>query len=222
MKLYLGLMKDSHYLLLGDIIDSRKIDDRQKFQKDLIDLFDRINNRFCEHLYADLKILKGIDEFATVLKDPSKTYEIIKMLQESILPQRVRIVLAKGSIDVAQEKRDVEYMDGPVFHIADKLMNDLKKTKLFFDLNVGDQIIESALFGQINTLILLKNDWTSKQLVVIKNFQKYGSQKKVAKDLNITPQAVSQNLDRSNYKEIHQIEKRLNKFMELYKNEQRW
>lgn len=203
-------MKDDYYLLLGDIIDSRKINDREEFQKKLIDLLNDLNNRFDEHIYADLKILKGIDEFGAVLEEPSKVYEIIKELHENILPQKVRFVLAKGSIDVALEKKDVEYMDGPVFHKADKLMDDLKKSKLFFVLNIGNQFIESAIFGQINALMLLKNEWTPKQLSVIEKYKKFGSQKKVANDLKITPQAVSKNLDRSNYKEIDQIEKRLN------------
>lgn len=212
-------MKESHYLILGDIIDSRKIDDREEFQKNLIVLFNNMNNRFDKHIYADIKVLKGIDEFGTVLKDPTKTYEIIKEVQENILPQRVRFVLARGIIDVALKKRDVEYMDGPVFHKADKLMDDLKKSKFFFDLEIGNKFIESALFGQINTLILLKNDWTSKQISVIKKYKKLGSQKKVAKNIEITPQAVSKNLDRSNYKKINEIEKKLNfQFKQLENN----
>lgn len=203
-------MKKDYYLLLGDVINSRKIKNREEFQDKLIGLLDEINQKFTDHIYADFKILKGIDEFGGVLKKPSKTYEMIKKLHENLLPKKVRFVLSKGVIDVALEKKDVEYMDGPVFHKANELMNDLKKSKFYFDLKINGELMESAIFGQINALMLIKNDWTKKQLSVIRKYKELGSQKKVANEMGITPQAISKNLDRSDYKKIKHIEKKLN------------
>jgi len=203
-------MKEDYYLLLGDIINSRDIRDREGFQDELIELFYETNKEFKDDIYADFKILKGIDEFGGVLKKPSKIYKIIKKLHENILPNKVRFVLAKGSIDVALKKKDVEYMDGPVFHRANELMEDLKKSKFYFELQVSDELMDSAIFGQINALMLIKNDWTKKQLSVIKKYKKLGSQNKVANEMGVTPQAISKNLNRSNYKKINKIEKKLN------------
>lgn len=208
--MFTNTMEEDYYLLLGDIINSRKIKDREQFQEELIELLNRINQNFHDDIYADFKILKGIDEFGGVLKKPSNTYDIIKELHENILPKKVRFVFTKGIIDVALEKKDVEYMDGPVFHQANELMSELKKSKFYFELKVNDDLMEQALFGQINTLMLLKNEWTQKQLSVIKKYKELGSQKKVANEMGITPQAISKNLDRSNYKKIEHIEKKLN------------
>lgn len=216
MRILIHTMEEDYYLLLGDVINSRKIKDREEFQDKLIESLDRINQKFQDDIYADFKILKGIDEFGGVLKKPSNAYEIIKELHENILPKKVRYVLTKGVIDVALGKKDVEYMDGPVFHQANELMSELKRSKFYFELKINDYLMEQALFGQINALMILKNEWTQKQLLVIKKYKELGSQKKVANEMGITPQAISKNLDRSNYKKIKHIEKRLNlQFKEL-------
>jgi len=203
-------MGKDYYLLIGDVVDSRKIRNREEFQERLRELLEDINQKFKGDIYAQFKILKGVDEFGGVLKEPSNIYEIIKKIHENILPKKVRSVLAKGGIDVSLEKKDVEYMDGPVFHRANELMEDLKKSKFYFQLKVSDELIDSAIFGQINALMLLKNDWTEKQFSVIQKYQELGSQNKVANEMGITPQAISKSLDRSNYKKIKQIERKLN------------
>lgn len=213
-------MKKDYYLLLCDVINSRKIRNREEFQDELIELLDETNQEFKDDIYAHFKILKGIDEFGGVLKRPSKIYKIIKKINENILPKKVRFVLAKGAIDVALDEKDVEYMDGPVFHRANELMEDLKESKFYFELKIGDELMESAIFGQINALMLIKNDWTKKQLSVIKKYKKLGSQNNVANEMGITPQAISKSLDRSNYKKIKKIEKRLNlQFERLEEND---
>lgn len=208
--MFAHVMGKDYYLLIGDVVDSRKIRNREEFQERLRELLEDINQKFEDEIYAQFKILKGVDEFGGVLKEPSNIYEIIKKIHENILPKKVRSVLAKGGIDVSLEKKDVEYMDGPVFHRANELMEDLKKSKFYFQLEVSDELIDSAIFGQINALMLLKNEWTEKQLSVIKKYQKLGTQNKVANEMGITPQAISKSLDRSNYKKIKQIERKLN------------
>ena len=208
--MFAHVMGKDYYLLIGDVVDSRNIRNREEFQERLRELLEDINQKFEDEIYAQFKILKGVDEFGGVLKEPSNIYEIIKKIHENILPKKVRSVLAKGGIDVSLEKKDVEYMDGPVFHRANELMEDLKKSKFYFQLEVSDELIDSAIFGQINALMLLKNEWTEKQLSVIKKYQKLGTQNKVANEMGITPQAISKSLDRSNYKRIKQIERKLN------------
>lgn len=208
--MFAHVMGKDYYLLIGDVVDSRKIRNREEFQERLRELLEDINRKFKDDIYAQFKILKGVDEFGGVLKEPSNIYEIIKKIHENILPKKVRSVLAKGGIDVSLEKKDVEYMDGPVFHRANELMEDLKKSKFYFQLKVSDELIDSAIFGQINALMLLKNDWTEKQFSVIQKYQELGSQNKVANEMGITPQAISKSLDRSNYKKIKQIERKLN------------
>jgi len=107
-------------------------------------------------------------------------------------------------------------MDGPVFHTANELMIELKKSKFYFQSKVGDELMDSAIFGQINVLILIKNDWTKKQLSVIKKYKGLGNQSWVANVMDITPQAISKSLDRSNYKKISKIEKKLDMQFERF------
>jgi hypothetical protein len=49
------------FVVQGDIIDSRKIKDRDEFQYKLESACKHINKNFEEDIYGNLKIIKGID-----------------------------------------------------------------------------------------------------------------------------------------------------------------
>jgi len=58
------------FVLLGDIVSSRKIDDEISFQRRLESACRIINGKFREDIHADFKIIKGIDEIGGVLRSP--------------------------------------------------------------------------------------------------------------------------------------------------------
>lgn len=209
-------MKQKFYALLGDVIQSRQIDNRDDFQKIIEESCKNINTVYADDVYADFKILKGIDEIGGVLSSMSNVYTIITKILDEIYPHTLRFVLVFNYIDTALETRDIAKMDGAVFHKASEMIRELKTSKLMFDMSVEDEMLDMAITGQINLIFLLKKNWSAMQYNIVREYDKTKNQSEVAQKLKITQQAVSKNLKRSMWKEIRTVEEEINFLLQVY------
>ncbi len=204
------------YVMLGDVVASRKIENKEAFQRKLEKVCLKVNKNFAEDIYADFKILKGIDEIEGVLLNIASIYKIMDTMLDQFYPHSMRFTLVLDYIDTAVESREVSKMDGPAFHRASDLMKDMKGSRLMFRMSIGDEIMDKAVAGEINLLFLLKKGWSPGQRRILRECRKTGTQNRVAKALGITQQAVSKALNRSMWKEISSIEDDLNYVLRNY------
>lgn len=209
-------MKQKLYVMLGDVIASRRIEDKEAFQRKLEKVCLKVNGNFEEDIYADFKILKGIDEIGGVLLNVASVYKIMDAMLEQFYPHSMRFVLVFDYIDTAVESREVSMMDGPAFHRASDLMKDLKGSRLMFSVFIEDEMMDKIVSGEINLLFLLKKGWSPSQHSILSEYRKTETQKIVAEALGITQQAVSKALNRSMWKEISSIEDDLNYVLQNY------
>lgn len=208
-------MEKKLYVLLGDVISSRKIKNREDFQEKLINAYDKLNIKYTEDIYADFKIIKGLDEIGAALNSISNIYEMITEIQNQIYPNSMRFVLVLDTIDTGLEEKDITKMDGPAFHKASSLMTSLKESKSFFCMSVEDKQIEKLIINVINVTLSYRERWNQKQRQVIKEYEITKNQKKVAKKYNISQQAVSNRLKTANWKAIKELEKSLTDLIKL-------
>jgi hypothetical protein len=197
------------YVLLGDIISSKKIKDRAKFQKRLINSCNNINEAYGNDLIAKMKIIKGSDEIGCLLGNLTPLYNIIDEIFKDIFPVKIRFVLVYGEIDTGLGTKDISQMDGPAFHQASKLIVDLKKEKLIFNMHTSNKVMDVLISNNINLIYLIKSRWSPTKLEIIQAYERWGDQKKVAGELGISQQSVSYHLKSSNWKEIKKIEREL-------------
>lgn len=209
-------MKQKLYVILGDVIQSRQIDNREDFQKIIEETCKNINTMYAEGIYADFKILKGIDEIGGVLSSMSNIYKIITKILDDIYPNTIRFALVFDYIDTALETRNVTKMDGVAFHKASEMIRELKMSKLMFDMSVEDEMLDMSITGQINLIFLIKKNWSATQYNTVREYEKTKKQSEVAKKLRITQQAVSKNLKRSMWKEIRTVEEKINFLLQGY------
>lgn len=202
------------YVMSGDVISSRRIKNKESFQERLEKICDSVNRDYSANLYAEYKILKGIDEIEGVLLNISKMYEIITSILEQLYPYSMRFAFVFDSIDTAIETHDASRMDGPAFHKVSDLIKNLKESKLIFAMSTGNDITDNLISGQINSILLLKKNWSANQRLIVRKYKETNNQNEVAKELGITQQAVSKALKRSMWKEIRYIEEQLNKVLE--------
>ncbi len=197
------------YVLLGDIVSSKQIKDRARFQKKLIKACEDINQAHEMEIIAPMKIIKGSDEIGCLLGNLAPLYKIIDTLSKDLYPVKIRFVLVYGKIDAGVSTEDISQMDGPAFHQASQLMNDLKKEKLIFKMTTSNKILDTLISNNINLMDLLKNRWSHTKVEIINAYERWGDQHKVAGELGISQQAVSYHLKSSNWKEIKKMEKDL-------------
>lgn len=203
-------------VLLGDVISSRALDRRDVFSRKIQAICDSVNQEFSDRLFAEFKILKGLDEIGGVLHGPAPVYKIVNLIAEELHPVSMNFVFVYNYVDTALEARDTAMMDGPAFHKAAAEMSKLKKSHLTFYMACQDDLIDSAITGEVNLLLMVKKHWSSKQHMIVEQYKKVKSQKEVADRLNISQQAVSQALRSVRWKEIDAIEQQINGNLDQY------
>lgn len=201
------------FVVLGDVKSSREIKNRELFQEKLIKVCNELNQEYKNDLYADFKILKGLDEIGGVLNEISNIYKIINKITNQIYPNTMRFILIRDYIDTALNSKDITKMDGPAFHKASERMKLLKKSKTLFDIVTYNETIDGSLIIMINLMLLYKERWTKKQRQIIEEYEKTLNQKKVALKYNITQQAVSKVINNTKWKYIKDLEIKLNQII---------
>lgn len=212
-------MKQKLLVLLGDVVSSRQIVDRDRFQNRLAELCSMINAEYANDIYAPFKGLKGLDEIGGVLKDISNAFNIIILISEMLYPCKMRCSLVYDFVDTALDSGDIAKMDGPAFHRASKAILELKETELLTRIAVEDEVFDKILEGEINLILLFREARTPKQRKIIKEYELIKNQIKVSERLGLSQQYVSMTLKRTRWKMLKDLEEELNR--SLYSYQQR-
>ncbi len=200
-------------VLLGDIEDSRRVADRAGLAVRLESSCERLNAEFEPELRAPFSILKGIDEVGAALVSFGRALEMMSALSAGLRPQRMRFVLAAGEVDTAAGSGVVARMDGPVFHRAARMMEELKTSRLLFAMSVGDALLDEAL---ANMRLLARVSLSDRQWAAMAAYERSGSQAAAAAALGVSQQAVSHALVSANYRQMKRVEERLNAVFREY------
>lgn len=194
------------FVLLGDVVDSRKIEDRTGFDQKLGDALVTVKEMFTNAFVLPLQIWKGLDEIAAVLATPYELYPLLSVIQDRVAPQKFRFVIAEGSIDVMPENGDVRQADGNAFHKAAEAMQGLKKEGLLFSCKSGNPLWDNAYNTQVNLLLMLREGWTERQRSIYAAYIKSGRQEEVAETLQVTQQTVSKTLQAIKAAQVQKLE----------------
>lgn len=146
------------------------------------------------------------------------SYRICRLLNEEVYPHLFRFAVVRGTLDTAITSKDARRMDGPAFHTAADMIERAKKKNLYYCFNLGFQFEEFDLWLNelANLLHILRGGWTNHQRRVVQFYGKFGNQRRVAKELGITQQAVSDALRQAHWKELKQVENMIDKALDKY------
>lgn len=206
----------SRIVVLGDVVDSRRIDDRGSVRDALATTLEDINERFDGAVDTPLAGIKGVDESGGVLPDPVPLYDVVDHVRRGLHPKEARVVAAAGEIDVVPRSSDVSRMDGPAFHAADDLLTDIDGTRYRFAMDVGDDELDVVIADEVNLLLFRKREWTARQREVVNANRELGTQRAVAEELDVSQQAVSNVLARAGWRELSEMEDRLRAVLDGY------
>lgn len=199
-------MADTYCVLLGDVVTSRKIRNREEFQSILYNACVKASDKYGGDFLADIKILKGTDEVGAVLYSWKHVFRIINIILEEVYPHQIRFSLVKGVVDVGVDSGDVAKMDGPAFHSAVQEINKLKQNGLMFSICTENKAMDRSISTQVCLLFLLRQYWNKRQYEIFCEYNKNISQKTIAEKMNISQQAVSKSLQQTTWKQYHILE----------------
>jgi SatD family (SatD) len=201
------VMKTQNYLvIIGDVVKSREIKDRQQFQEIFKDQFEKIGVFEKNNIVSSFTITIG-DEFQGVLSKAAKMFKFIADLEYSL-----NLIPAKEDTDAALQKTKYLYklrygigvgtittkinraaalgMDGPAFYNARKSIEYARKNNLRFYFAGG-----SDKDASINTLLQWLNleikEWNFRKFQIVKLYKDSWKQEQIAESLGISQPAVS-------------------------------
>lgn len=191
--------------MLCDVRASRKIEDRPGFLRRLEDALERVNAR-PSILLGSFDALAGVDEFAGVVRC-GDAGNVLLRLWEDLHPVAVRYAIVAGELDVIPEPEAGEIpgaarFDGPAFHLANDVLNELRGSDRLVAVRVGtetDDRLLSALGDLVYARILA---WTERQLEVVRAHRRAGSQRDTAQELSVSQSTVSRSLSAADYERV--------------------
>lgn len=194
--------------IIGDIVKSKKLKNRDEVQKKLHDVLSSVNTKYSEYIASNFMITLG-DEFQGLLKDGENTMNIINEIENKMFPVQIRFGIGVGEITTAIDRYIPLGSDGPAYHNARKVINDLKSTEK--KTKKGNSNIMIASQGDnlnidhiLNTIFVLgstiKSKWSERQReIVLAYIESDNNQIKTADKLGITQSSVNKGLSNAGY-----------------------
>lgn len=208
MSFFVFLFDNPYVAIIGDIVQSKKLKDRDEVQKKLHHVLGLINNKYSDYIASNFMITLG-DEFQGLLKCGENTINIINEIEAKMYPVQIRFGIGVGEI-ITDINRDIPLgADGPAYHNARRMINDLKSIEK--KVKTGNPTIMIASQGDnsntdllLNSIFLLcstiKRKWSDRQREIVNAYiESDNNQTKAAEKLGIKQSSVNKGLTSAGY-----------------------
>ncbi|MDD3751457.1 MAG: SatD family protein [Tissierellia bacterium] len=206
--MFFSLKNDTYIAVIGDIKESKKIENRSEVQKKLKQVLEEINENYANDISSKFIITLG-DEFQGLLCNGSNTMDIIFEVEKEMHPVKIRFGIGVGTITTDVNKEMSIGADGPAYYKARNAIevikdNENKKQTNAADIRIGVEGDNQTITIMINTILLLltviKQSWSDRQREIIWDMLKHqDSQVNVAKRFKIKQPAVQKSLSKGKY-----------------------
>ncbi len=210
LPIYNIFMEQKYFVVIADIINSKKIVERGELQKTLEKTLKEVNEKK-EGIVSPYTITLG-DEFQAVYDKPDNIFSHIWHILEKVFPHKIRFSIGIGKITTNINRKNALGMDGEAFYLARNGIERLKEEKkVYFRINT--EIPEIDLINNILKLISSLIITWKKDRYKIFNYYRTGLKvKEIAekleneKEKSLTERAIHKNINDGKLKEIIEIE----------------
>lgn len=199
---------DPYIAVIGDIRQSKQIENRSEVQKKLKLVLEGVNEEYDKEISSKFIITLG-DEFQGLLCSGENIMRIITEIEMKMYPVRIRFGVGVGAITTAVNKEMSIGADGPGYYKARSAIEFLKENEKKKQTNTANVRLETegnnqAITTMINTILTLltviKDSWSDRQREIIWDMLQYqDSQIDVAKRFGIKQPAVQKSLSKGKY-----------------------
>lgn len=216
---------DDYVAIIGDIIDSKKIEDRNASQQKLKETLSKINCKYEKNIASKFIITLG-DEFQGLLKNREHVIDIISDIDINMLPINLRYGIGVGSINTDINFNNSSEIDGSSYHRARKMLSELDHKKnrnksphsnikiCSEDENI---VIDELMNSIFSVCTALKSKWTERQKNIIQAYVNNNeNQYHTASFLGISQPSVTKALQNANF---YTYKSAFNKISSFLRNE---
>jgi hypothetical protein len=206
--MFFFFLNDPYVAIIGDMKESKKIENRNEVQKKLKQVLEEINEKYDNDISSKFIITLG-DEFQGLLCSGANTMHIITEIERKMFPIKIRFGVGVGTITTDVHKEMSIGADGPAYYKARSAIDFLKENEKKKQTNTADirfevQSENQATTIMINTILslltVIKDSWSHRQREIIWDMLEHqDSQVDVAKRLKIQQPAVQKSLSKGKY-----------------------
>ncbi len=182
----------NYLIIIADIVESKKIRQRKKFQNEFMNLINDLNMEYKDKIVSPLTITLG-DEFQGMLNSAASLFLIIHKIQSFFNGITFRFALSVGGISTKINHKSAIGMDGMGFHQARTAMENNKREKRNFSYH-GGQPEALLIDNMLKWMDHATKKWKPEKWKTVLLKQQGKSQKDIVKQINISQSAISQNL----------------------------
>ena len=165
----------SFIAIIGDIKDSRHLENRNKTQETFKGVLDHINNKYQANIASNFMITLG-DSFQGLLHPEAYLFAILFELELAMSPVDFRFGIGVGQITTTINPTNSMEMDGPAYHLAREMIEQIEdserkhhqpETNTLIRLQKDGSNVEIALNTILSLTTALKSKWTDRQKEVL-------------------------------------------------------
>ncbi|HIZ12363.1 MAG TPA: SatD family protein [Candidatus Mediterraneibacter stercorigallinarum] len=194
--------------VIGDIKDSRHLENRKEVQVHLQEILDRLNEKYKDHIVSKFLITLG-DEFQGLLCGGEHILDMVNEIRMEMYPVRLRFGIGFGQITTDIKSEMALGADGPGYYRAREAVELLKErekknrpvlAELCLRLDEKDQEKEVLLNTVFDLMYVVESGWTERQRETIWDMLLYGDgQQNTARRLSISQPTVQKALAAGSY-----------------------
>lgn len=197
--------------IIGDIVHSRQIENRQAFQDEFKQIISNVNEKYSQYIASNFTVTLG-DEFQGLLTNTHMSYKIIKDIKKRLYPINLVFGVGIGEMYTDFSKEISIGSDGPSYHYAREMVEKAKKKKpsiCYKSGSIEDDLINSLIYF----IEACESSRTKRQSHIVELYNNLDSQKEVAITLDIKQPVVSKVLKNSFFHEIFVAEESIINFL---------
>ena len=195
--------------LIGDIIESKKIQDRAQVQQHLLQLMKELNQQYQNYLVSPFTVTTG-DEFQALFSPNSYIFQIIDQISVAFTPYEIRFGIGVGDMITEINKEQSIGSDGPAYWLAREAINHIHDKNDYGINHISVFLANEEVSWTVNAMLaacsFIQSKWTEVQYDVLKQllaeniYDETFSHKEIARLLGITPSAFNKRIKASGLK----------------------
>lgn len=179
-----------YFAVIGDIIGSRKVDDRAGLQRQLNTGLADVNRQYANLIASEYLLTIG-DEFQGLLRTSKDLDRILASLRVAVHPVDLRFGIGVGGL-VTPLREQAIGMDGPCLQRARAAIERAKERSTQIEVECGEDHPGFEIYSLLYSG--MRRSWTERQRQIIDLSMSGMEGVDIARLLEISPPAVSQHL----------------------------
>ena len=198
----------SFVAVIGDMKDSRHLENRKEVQVRLQGILDRLNEKYKDEIVSRFLITPG-DEFQGLLSSGKYILDMVNEIRMEMYPVRLRFGIGFGQITTDIRTEMALGADGPGYYRAREAVELLKErekkkrsvlAELCLKMDETHRDKEILLNTVFDLMYVVESGWTDRQREVIWDMLLHGDgQQNTASRLDITQSTVQKTLAAGSY-----------------------